>query len=100
LQNEFTVGVIPNSFYKAVPNLSIDKNSIANLSLYPNPASDVFFINTTENATVTLYDISGRLVKTQNYTVSGINISDLKTGIYVAEITIGNAKGFKKIIKK
>lgn len=101
LLNDFTVGVIPNSFYKAVEeNLSVDKNSIVKISLYPNPASDVFYINTTENATVTLYDISGRLVKTQNYTASGISIAALNTGIYMAEITIGTDKEFKKIIKK
>jgi len=101
LLNDFTVGVIPNSFYKAVEqNLNIDKSSITKLSVYPNPASDVFFINTNETATVALYDISGRLVRTQNYAASGISIADLNTGIYMAEIRIGTAKEFKKIIKK
>ena len=101
LIESYTVGMSTNGYYKAVESdLNRDDNNKIEVALYPNPVSDVFFINTNESAKVTLYDISGRLVRTENYTVSGINISDLKTGIYVAEITIGATKGFKKIIKK
>ena len=101
LIESYTVGMSTNGYYKAVESdLNIDDNNKIEVALYPNPASDVFFINTTENATVTLYDISGRLVKTQNYTASGISIADLNAGIYLAEITIGTAKEVRKIIKK
>jgi len=99
--NNFTVGVVPNSFYKAeLQPLGVGENSIAKLSIYPNPASDVFFINTEKNAKVTIYDISGRMIKTQEYTVSGINVSDLNPGIYMAEIVIENARQVQKIIIK
>lgn len=101
LLNTYEVGYSPNGFMKSTTNnLSNPDFAKLEVSVYPNPASDVVFINTEKEAKVTLFDISGRLIRTQNYTASGINIADLKTGIYLAEITIGTAKEVKKIIKK
>lgn len=59
-----------------------------NVFLYPNPASDRVFIQSKNEATVTIYDISGRLVASQkSITSNGMDVSSLSKGIYVAQIT-------------
>lgn len=101
LLNTYEVGYVPNGFLKSVTdNLSNTHFTKLEVSVYPNPASDVIFINTQKEATVALHDISGRLIKTQNYATSGISISDLNKGIYMLEITIDGITTVKKIIKK
>lgn len=101
LLNTYTVGFLPNAFLKSkqAPLSTGDFTKTA-VSIYPNPASDVFFLTTDKNAKVNLYDISGRLVKTQNYTSNGIDISSLNSGIYMAEIIIDETREVQKIIIK
>jgi len=56
-----------------------------NITVYPNPFTDYIVINSTNNESVTIYDISGTLIlqavlKTgSNY----INTSGLGAGVYV-----------------
>lgn len=101
LLNTYTVGFLPNAFLKSkqAPLSTGDFTKTA-VSIYPNPASDVFFLTTDKNAKVNLYDISGRLVKTQNYTANGIDISSLNSGIYMSEIIIDETREVQKIIIK
>lgn len=60
----------------------------ATVFLYPNPASDTVFIQSKNEASITIYDISGRLVALQkSITANGMDVSNLSKGIYVAQIT-------------
>ena len=57
------------------------------IGMYPNPASREVFFRGMPNALVNIYDASGRLVKTDN--LKGgmtLNISDLKSGIYLLRL--------------
>ncbi|WP_296144704.1 DUF5074 domain-containing protein [uncultured Flavobacterium sp.] len=101
LLNTYTVGFLPNAFLKSkqAPLSTGDFTKTA-VSIYPNPASGVFFLTTDKNAKVNLYDISGRLVKTQNYTANGIDVSSLNSGVYMAEIIIDETREVQKIIIK
>jgi hypothetical protein len=81
----------------------IKLNSDVNIT--PNPAKD--FVNVTlgkySKASVTIYDASGKLVKTVNVnTNSGrIDVSELVKGTYMFTITLDdNQKITKKIIKQ
>lgn len=98
------VGKLPNGFYKATEsNLGVTNPEAAlAVTVYPNPASGVFYIRTakTGDAMIKVYDLTGRLVKDQKYTLSGINVSDLTAGIYSVEVTIENAKYNQRIIVK
>lgn len=90
LQN-ITVGVIPNSFYKTDASLGVVKNAQAiSTVVYPNPVADKFYIHTQDTAAIKMYDSTGRLVKNQPYSVSGIDVLDLNSGLYLVDITIGN----------
>lgn len=99
LLENFTVGVIPNSFYKAVEVLSNPTNSLAaTVSFYPNPTSDIFYINNGENASIKIYDNAGRMVKEANYNAAGISISNLSAGVYFVEISKQADKSVQRLI--
>ena len=81
------------------PNLNL-----ANLSVYPNPVSDMLNINYNENITkLTIYDVAGRSVKSiaTNNSMNSINVSDLKSGTYLLSIeTESKNASTIKFIKK
>lgn len=59
-----------------------------NVFLYPNPAHNTVYIQSKNEASVTIYDVSGRLVASKkSVTSNGIDVSNLSKGIYVAQIT-------------
>lgn len=60
------------------------------VELYPNPAKDFIYVNDNDSKTVRIYNTNGRLMISQNitYNNTGINISDLPSGIYI--ITLSN----------
>ena len=66
-------------------------------SVYPNPSSDVLNIRTNEPIDkVELYNIIGQLIVAKKTT--NINISSLKTGIYILKIYSGNRSVIKKVM--
>lgn len=76
-----------------------------NISIYPNPASDMFSLvsttSTFENIKVT--DLNGRTVKNINVnslSSTEVNISDLTSGMYFVTVQTDNGSGSTKIIKK
>ncbi|WP_164879133.1 DUF5074 domain-containing protein [Flavobacterium cerinum] len=95
----YTVGISPNGFYKSVQTVTgtVDVNKLT-VSVYPNPVSEVLYVNTDKQAEVRIFDIAGRIVANENYTASGINVSALPAGTYFAEITVENAKSIKQIV--
>lgn len=67
-------------------------------SVYPNPSSGVFQINLEKNSKITLYDQSGKLVKSTE-AVKGenkIDITELPDGIYLMKSESENYKIIKK----
>lgn len=91
------VGVI-NQKTLGLGNKSFDKNTV---SLYPNPASDIVYIDSEEESAVIIYNISGEVVKTFPKTHhKEITVSDLNSGIYLFEVTIQNKKSITRIIVK
>ena len=66
-------------------------------SVYPNPSSDVLNIRTNEPIDkVELYNTIGQLIVAKKTT--NINISSLKTGIYILKIYSGNRSVIKKVM--
>ncbi|MHA3786769.1 DUF5074 domain-containing protein [Flavobacterium hauense] len=97
---KYDVGKLPNAICKSASAVAgNDGFNALTVSIYPNPASDVLFVNTDKSATVKLYDLTGRTVADQaQYTATGINVSQLPAGTYFAEITIENTKSVKQFI--
>jgi len=70
--------------------------SNTNISLYPNPAADYITITGFEGI-VNIYDLTGRLVLEQQTTGNGyLNVSSLKSGLYVAKVNDKSIKFIKK----
>ena len=80
-------------------SLSINKQNINYITLHPNPVKDVLTIKGGEFVSLEIYDINSRLL--QEYTSREINISKLKSGIYLAKINLtNNSYLIKKLIKR
>ena len=70
-------------------------------SIYPNPSSDIIQIKTDENIDkVEIYSALGQSVLTKSGDFKNINISNLKSGIYLIRIYVDENIATKKIIKK
>lgn len=84
----------------------IDKVVAAKFSVFPNPATNVVSVATTNNAIVnniTVTDLNGRIVTTANFngvTEAQINIAQLSAGIYMMNITSDKGTAIKKIVKQ
>lgn len=72
------------------------------LKVYPNPFSDVITISDIEKVkSVSVTDISGRMIRTVDDVSSEINLSELKTGLYILNVQYKDGtKSAHKIIKK
>jgi len=84
------------------PNLSVNDNSKINYNIYPNPTSDKFIIENSENIkSIYIFQIDGRLIRNIPVNESPIDISDLKPGVYIVKVTEkDNRNIIKKIVKK
>ncbi|MGC3979401.1 MAG: T9SS type A sorting domain-containing protein [Paludibacteraceae bacterium] len=73
----------------------------ANISLYPNPASDCVFIRSDVGVQrVAIYDLTGSLVLTLNSVTQGVDISQLPRGIYIVQLNTEKGIYLQKIMKK
>ncbi|MCQ2308559.1 MAG: T9SS type A sorting domain-containing protein [Bacteroidales bacterium] len=74
--------------------------------VYPNPAFNALHIDISPDVAdqvneISLYDISGRLVKAQQSGFGSIDISGLAPGMYVMKVALGDGKVFEeKIVKE
>ena len=91
-----------------VGTASVDEQSLLNLSLYPNPASNIINLSI-ENLSnvelkIELYDVIGRLNKTVNTIFennkASLDISKLTRGIYIVKVTNGNEVSVKRFVKE
>jgi len=75
------------SFSTAIAS-GMNETTVDALSIYPNPASEGFYMQSGENTTrVYITDLSARLVLTQQVTgKSYINISKLPKGVYIVKV--------------
>jgi hypothetical protein len=86
--------------------LGVKTSLISNLSIYPNPATDVVNIASSETASlygVQITDINGRVVKTVKYNgveSAQVNVSELANGVYIMSVTSDKGTSTQKIVKK
>ncbi|MDO4728556.1 MAG: T9SS type A sorting domain-containing protein [Bacteroidota bacterium] len=86
-------------------NVSTDNFVKSTFSVYPNPASDLINITSSESniAKITISDINGRVVKSfdfNNVSETSLNISDLANGVYMLNFDNDGVISTKKFIKK
>jgi hypothetical protein len=86
----------------AIIRTNITSETPANM-IYLNPCTNRLYFQNNSNAnTLQLYDISGKLVFTQNLisNLNSIDIAGLKQGVYFTRISDPNKVEIVKIIKK
>jgi alpha-glucosidase (family GH31 glycosyl hydrolase) len=86
--------------------LSVDEPPEAQVAIYPNPSEDMLnisiFENGVQNATIELFDISGKLLLSEALTghQNNLDISALEAGIYQIRIQANEKMANRKIIKR
>lgn len=71
------------------------------LAIYPNPTSDVFTFDIDEELTsVKIFDITGRIVKSDNLFTNSVNVSTLSEGVYTVVINTANNQYVSSLIIK
>ena len=99
LLDTYTVGKIPNHFYKSRATLSVKNPEAVSVSVYPNPTSDILNIQTSESIkNVTAYNISGQKVLQTN--TQTLNVSALKSGVYILKVETAKGSATLKFVKK
>jgi hypothetical protein len=92
-----------------VPNIITSVNNeitYSDISIYPNPATNSIIVNTKQlenNFTIHIYDITGRLIKSEKENAAKetlIDISSIENGIYFLTVTDGKQTSTKKFIKQ
>ena len=82
--------------------LNTDENALSQISIYPNPATDVLNIaipSSVDVKSVSLFDVLGK--KSNVSLVNGqINISDLAVGLYLLNVETTNGTLTQKVIKQ
>ena len=104
IQGEQDSGELIGNFYfgATCEALSVNDNILSQLSIYPNPSSEIITINTpsgVEIISTNLYDVLVNVVLKQT-TNHQINISSLATGIYLLNINTTAGSIAKKIARK
>lgn len=83
--------------------LTTENNDIVSFNLYPTLVQDEMTIELgqLENAQLTIYNLSGQLVKSQSVKNNQrINVSELYQGTYITQIQVNGNSATQKFIKK
>lgn len=90
------------------PSLGVGEHAfgVNGLTVYPNPSNGLFnlFVNTSQNATVALFDIRGRKVYSKLHANNSdtletkLDFSAMASGVYMLGVTSDSKKAVKKIV--
>jgi hypothetical protein len=80
----------------------VSENLSNAISVYPNPVTNVLNLNLSavdKNASVTIVNALGQVVKTIPATTTQLNVANFPAGVYTVKITTGNATAVKRFVK-
>lgn len=101
ITNDWGITTTLKTAYIYVGGVGISEQSAANISVYPNPVTDVLNINANMTIeSVKLINLVGQTVITQNGKAQNVtlNTSNLKSGIYNLQIKMADGFINKKIV--
>ena len=86
--------IFPNILYPVFnpSSLGIDEiDSDNNFTIYPNPTSSILNIKTRRTiGNISIYDLSGRKIKTNTSNENKVDVTNLPSGIYIIQLTFDN----------
>jgi uncharacterized repeat protein (TIGR01451 family) len=76
------------------------KDITTEVNIYPNPVSDILYLNTNVNWTkAEIYDISSRIMRSVSLNGQSIDVSGLESGTYFIRLKDGDRVGLVKFVK-
>ena len=86
------------------PDKLTSNDSILTFNVYPNPSDGIFYfdIQKYDISSWSVYDTNGRMLKNQTQPqMSGIiNLTDLRSGVYILKANAGKGEIYRKLIKR
>ena len=89
----WTAPVIPVTVYDAVEEVEA-----TTMSVYPNPATEVLYVNAENLKSVEIYDMAGRNIMTT--TLSVVDLRGVDAGVYFVTVRTDNAVKTTKLVVK
>ncbi len=89
IDSGFTESAMVIDYVRVYQNttLSVSDNDLKNILFYPSPALDTMYIETTHSLDkVEVFDISGKKVLTAINPQTAIDVSSLKSGLYILKV--------------
>jgi hypothetical protein len=82
--------------------LSVDETQLENLSIYPNPTSDIVNIQSsgTSIQKIEIYNMNGQLVLSEKNNLEKIHINQLQSGLYLMRLYTENTSKTIKLLKQ
>lgn len=71
-------------YYVTDPTIGVAEQTAGKIVLWPNPATDVLYLEVTNDEMVSIFDVTGRMVKQERYE-GKMDVSDLVPGIYAVK---------------
>ncbi|MUU78610.1 T9SS type A sorting domain-containing protein [Winogradskyella endarachnes] len=96
-----TYQIFPRYASDVAAALSVNNFNDTAFSLYPNPTNTGFVSISSTNSdaiSVQVFDILGKQVKNETLSNNTLNVSNLKSGVYIVKITQNNASTTKKLV--
>ncbi len=96
IQDDSTKQIMQAS-YNGQP-LGLNDNNLQNIGFYPNPSNGYLNITTDEALQVTIHDVLGKKVFSNNVSNEVLDLTHLNNGMYLVNITDGVSQTTKKLI--
>jgi uncharacterized repeat protein (TIGR01451 family) len=99
---DYNFPIVTNNFTTTIQNpLGIEQNELPSITVYPNPVKDILHFNTPELIVkITVYDVAGRKVSSNEVIDNKVDLSFLKKGHYILEIATATETSHVPLIKE
>lgn len=95
-QNDNTI-----AWYENLTILGVDENKLTNFTIYPNPSSELLFISESHLIQkVEVFDLLGKKMNSFTEDFEQLDITNLRSGLYLIKIYSDNTIYLEKFIKK
>lgn len=84
-----------------VSTVGLDTDKLAIVGLYPNPASTILNVETTDNGVISIIDLTGKVMSTveATNTTTVVNVENLPKGVYLVKFQSNDTNSTVKFIK-
>jgi len=96
----FSTVYLDNFYFYRDLSAGLDDNVLNAVKMFPNPAKDTvqFSVNSNENLDIEIFDMLGKSVLRVDNVRNAVNVSELNSGLYFVQMTLGTQKSTKKLV--